>query len=204
MSKKSFLLHNDALDVLDELTDEQAGMLFKAIRDYQNGKEVALEGLMKAIFIPFKNRIDADREKYESVCERNKANGSKGGRPKENKPKKTQKTQSDNYEPKKADTDPDTDTDFKPPNPLSDDKPPDREKPKINGVFGNGFSGGYRVENHLSDDAWLDARAHAPGWDIHHLASIYNEGVGNGRDPPRYPNKAFPAWCKKYTKGLPP
>jgi len=36
--KKSFVLYNDSLDVLDELTDSQAGQILKAMRDFENGK----------------------------------------------------------------------------------------------------------------------------------------------------------------------
>ena len=34
--RKSFILHSDSLLILDELSNEQAGILFKAIKDYQN------------------------------------------------------------------------------------------------------------------------------------------------------------------------
>lgn len=88
--RKSFIIHFDALDVLDELTDEQAGQLFKAISQYQKTGKNDLKGVMNAVFIPFKNQFDRDKEKYDSICERNKINGLKGGRP---KPKETQKTQ---------------------------------------------------------------------------------------------------------------
>lgn len=75
---------------------------------------------------------------------------------------------------------------------------------KDGGVFFKGFSGGgYFVENLLSDDAWQDARSHAPGWDINNLAKVYNEGINSKkRLAPTNPNKAFPAWCKAYTKGI--
>lgn len=33
--RKSFLLHVDSLDILDDLDNEQSGLLFKAIKDYQ-------------------------------------------------------------------------------------------------------------------------------------------------------------------------
>ena len=79
--KKSFKLFYDSLDVLDELTDEQAGQLFKAIRSYEIDEIELLEGIMKAVFTPFKNNIDRGKEAYEKVVERNKANGLKGGRP---------------------------------------------------------------------------------------------------------------------------
>lgn len=99
--KTGFILHLDSLAVLDELTNEQAGILFKAIRDYNLGKEPELDFAMKMAFLPFKNQFIRDFEKYENTCERNKANGSKGGRPK--KLKETEKTQVVFEEPKKAD-----------------------------------------------------------------------------------------------------
>lgn len=82
MKRNSFILHTDSLDILSELTDEQAGALFKAISEYQRSGESSLEGIMKALFIPFKNQFDRDNEKYQKICERNKANGLGGGRPK--------------------------------------------------------------------------------------------------------------------------
>jgi hypothetical protein len=99
--KTGFILHLDSLAVLDELTNEQAGILFKAIRDYNLGVEHELDFAMKMAFLPFKNQFIRDFEKYENTCERNKTNGSKGGRPK--KPKETEKTQVVLEEPKKAD-----------------------------------------------------------------------------------------------------
>jgi uncharacterized protein YdaU (DUF1376 family) len=92
------------------------------------------------------------------------------------------------------------------PPPVEPSIPPLPPKNKKEGVK-NGFQGkgGYRIENHLSDSAWQDARSHAPGWDIHYLCKIYDEGVNSGsREPPKYPNAAFPKWCKSYTKGKPP
>lgn len=88
--RKSFILHSDSLNVLDELSDEQAGAIFKAISQYQKDGTCELNGLLKAIFVSFKNQFDRDDEKYNSICERNKNNGLKGGRP------KTQITQSVN------------------------------------------------------------------------------------------------------------
>jgi len=99
--KTGFILHLDSLSVLDELTNEQAGILFKAIRDYNLGKEPELDFAMRMAFIPFKNQFERDLEKYNSTCERNRNNGSKGGRPK--KPTETQETQVVFEKPKKAD-----------------------------------------------------------------------------------------------------
>jgi hypothetical protein len=105
--KTGFILHLDSLSVLDELTNEQAGILFKAIRDYNSGKEPELDFAMRMAFIPFKNQFERDLEKYNNTCERNRNNGSKGGRPK--KPTETQETQVVFEKPKKADNKNDND-----------------------------------------------------------------------------------------------
>ena len=106
--KKSFVLYIDHLSVLDELTDEQAGQLFKAINAHVNNKDYALNGLLNAVFIPFRNQIDRDTEKYNKIIERNKINGKKGGRPKtQSNPKKPTGLSGNPKNPKKPDTDTD-------------------------------------------------------------------------------------------------
>lgn len=89
--KKSFILHIDTLNVLDELTDEQAGKLFKAIYLYQKNEKIELDFGLKMAFLPFKNQFLRDNTKYELVSERNRKNGVKGGRPKNKAVTKTQK-----------------------------------------------------------------------------------------------------------------
>lgn len=116
--KKSFLIHLDSLNVLDELSNEQSGILFKAIKDYHNGLNPKLDFGMRMAFLPFENQFKRDAESYDKTCERNKENGKKGGRPK--KPTITEKTHMVISKPKKADSDNDSDSDnnkniFKPP-----------------------------------------------------------------------------------------
>jgi hypothetical protein len=82
MTKKSFVLHVDSLDVLDELTNEQAGMLLKAMRDYHNEHETPLDALTKIVFCPFKNQFNRDSLKYQTTCERRASAGSMGGKQK--------------------------------------------------------------------------------------------------------------------------
>jgi hypothetical protein len=82
MTKKSFVLHVDSLDVLDELTSEQAGMLLKAMRDYHNEDETPLDALTKIVFCPFKNQFNRDSLKYQTTCERRANAGSMGGKQK--------------------------------------------------------------------------------------------------------------------------
>lgn len=112
MSKKSFILHIDSLSILDDLTDEQAGKLFRAIQSYQKGEEIELDQLTKIAFSPFKNQFVRDNIAYEETAERNRINGLKGGRPKkQQEPKETEKTQVVILKPKKADSDSKSDND---------------------------------------------------------------------------------------------
>lgn len=103
-NRKSLILHFDSLDVIDELSNLQIAQLFKAIRDYNLWKDVKLDWLMKAVFIPFKNQFDRDLEKYNSICERNRNNGKKWWRPKETEenPVGYLETEENQKEPKKA------------------------------------------------------------------------------------------------------
>jgi hypothetical protein len=110
-NKKSFILHLDSLNVLDDLDNNQIAELFIAMRDYNLGKEVKLSGLMKAVFTSFKNQFDRDLDKYNAIVERNKINGQKGGRPKkQNNPLGFLETQRNPEKPKKADSDNDNDS----------------------------------------------------------------------------------------------
>lgn len=109
--KKSFLLHIDSLDILDDLTNGQAGVLFKAIKAYQHEEDFPLDSVVKIAFSPFKNQFFRDDEKYVKTCERRAIAGSKGGKQKvanasnskqelanvaDNKNKNKNKTKNDN------------------------------------------------------------------------------------------------------------
>ena len=80
--RKSFVLHKDSLDILPDLTDDQAGKLFKAIHAYQIDEEISLDQITKMVFLPFKNQFIRDDEKYLETCERRAVAGSKGGKQK--------------------------------------------------------------------------------------------------------------------------
>lgn len=118
--KNSFLLYTDVYFMVKKLTDEQAGKLFKLILAYANDLELEInDPLLEIAFEPIKQSLIRDEIKYQSICNRNKTNGLKGGRPKNN-PKnpvgnlETQKTQANPKnpsEPKKAHIDIDIDSD---------------------------------------------------------------------------------------------
>ena len=82
MTRRSFLLHIDSLDVLDELSNEEAGKLLKAMRDYHNDEKMQLDALTKIVFSPFKNQFNRDSLKYKTTCERRANAGSMGGKQK--------------------------------------------------------------------------------------------------------------------------
>ena len=92
-------MHIDSLGILDELTDEQAGQLFKLIYSYHNTNKpnkTQITQLVNLAFYPFKSQFERDLQAYNNVCDRNKNNGILGGRPKKNNPNKPKKPDNDN------------------------------------------------------------------------------------------------------------
>jgi hypothetical protein len=109
------------LDILDDLSVNQAGLLFKAIKAYQNDEEIEVDEIVKLVFSPFKNQFKRDDEKYTKTCERRAIAGSKGGKQKvanaskckqelanvadkKNKNKNKNKTKNDNDSDNKSDS----------------------------------------------------------------------------------------------------
>ena len=80
--RKSFIVHKDSLDVLDDLSDEQCGELFRAIKAYHFGEEIELSPIIKIAFSPFSNQFARDQIKYENTCKARADAGSRGGKQK--------------------------------------------------------------------------------------------------------------------------
>lgn len=103
--KKSFILYIDSLDVIDDLTDEQAGQLFRAIKSYHVGGDFEPSAIIKVAFSAFKSQFNRDLEKYKKIVNRNKNNGLKGGRPKtQTNPEEPTGLSGNPEEPKKPDS----------------------------------------------------------------------------------------------------
>ncbi len=82
-NKKSFILYTEYGDIIETLSDEDAGILFKSIFSYcMNGKETELTGDARITFAFIKKDLDRNGEKYKDKCESSRINGLKGGRPK--------------------------------------------------------------------------------------------------------------------------
>ena len=89
--ENSFVLYTSYKDILQDLTIEEMGYIFKAILEYKDtGKIIDLPKPLLITFRFIKNQLDMDKEKYIAKIEKLKANGLKGGRPKkqENKNQK--------------------------------------------------------------------------------------------------------------------
>ena len=81
--KSSFLIYLDYKEQFELLSDEELGKLLRAIMLYEETGEITeLSGMLKMAFSFIKTQLDKDRQKYEEMCEKNRENAKKGGRPK--------------------------------------------------------------------------------------------------------------------------
>lgn len=75
MSKdqKGFVVYGDIEESLNELSDEQVATLFRGMVSYFNtGNDPGFSGLIKMVFIPIRQQMDRDTDKYEKKCKKNK------------------------------------------------------------------------------------------------------------------------------------
>ena len=81
MGKKSFVLYADQKAVLEDISYEDKGMLLDALFDYVADGSLPHfdDNVLMLVFKVFKVTIDRDRAKYDSICERRKEYGKRGG-----------------------------------------------------------------------------------------------------------------------------
>lgn len=73
--KRSFLVYGDIKETLDELSDEQVAQLFRGMVNYfVTGKAPKFTGVLKYVWIPIKQQMDRNTEKYEAKCKKNREN----------------------------------------------------------------------------------------------------------------------------------
>lgn len=123
MEKNSFLMYTDWLSMIEELDNEQRGVLFLAIMRYQSDEEIPemKKGSGEKIaFAHFCTQFLKDQEKYNKTVASRSAAGKLGGRPKANISDEKQKKQmlfeesnKNQSEAKKADNDNVNDNDIK-------------------------------------------------------------------------------------------
>lgn len=111
MEKKSFLMNVDYEEQLEDLTNEELGILMRAIFKYEkDGTEPKFSGLLKMAFAFIKENLNRNREKYDKRCETSAINGAKGGRPRNEKP--NSKPNEKPKKPKKADNEYDNEDEY--------------------------------------------------------------------------------------------
>lgn len=77
--KHSFVLYNDYIDTTDELSDEEAGKLFKMILAKVNGRELECDDkLLRLVFKPIEKSLDRDLKKYENKLQEKSQAGKTG------------------------------------------------------------------------------------------------------------------------------
>ena len=157
MAKDSFILYLEQKQIFEMLTDEEAGQLIKAIFEYEDtGQTVTLDRSLQIAFLPIKNVLDRNKEKYEKVVERNKKNIEKRWNKEDTKnttgkngiPKNTKNTDNDNEHDNDNDNEHDNDNDNEHDNDNDNEHDNDKkEKNKKRKTFDDVFS-----ENHFSND----------------------------------------------------
>lgn len=71
--QKGFIVYGNNEEILDRLTDEEAGKLLKAMTKYFNhGTEPKFSGALEFVWIPIRQQMDANAEKYQEKCEKNR------------------------------------------------------------------------------------------------------------------------------------
>lgn len=94
--KHSFLFDYEFLDYFEFLEDSEIVQIIKDLVSYDRDDIIPQydDRTLKTIFNKIKPILDERKVEYNAICERNKVNGSKGGRP-----KKDSKTQDNPKEP---------------------------------------------------------------------------------------------------------
>lgn len=85
MAMSGFICHDNYYDRIKRLTNEEVGSLFRNLMLYHAGRYDEMEDFIDSEGIAFDfiaDDIDRMEEKYNTTCETNRQNGSKGGRPK--------------------------------------------------------------------------------------------------------------------------
>ena len=76
--QKGFIVYGDIKAVIDELDDGQVAQLFRGMVGYfTEGREPKFSGILKFVFIPIKQQMDRDADKYDKKCEKMRENANK-------------------------------------------------------------------------------------------------------------------------------
>ena len=79
-AKKSFILYSDIHDILQVLSDEEAGKLFKAIASYNlTGEKAETDNrVVNVILTIITAQLERNKQKYQQICTQRSSAGRKG------------------------------------------------------------------------------------------------------------------------------
>lgn len=110
--KDSLIIYNSIEEVIECLEPEQVKSLMLAMIAYNKGEKVPeLDAVTKMAFIPLRQQIDRDTEKYNDKCEK-RANAGRKGADVTNSKRSAKFGNAENKTAKTADTEYDTDTEY--------------------------------------------------------------------------------------------
>ena len=92
MANKSFVMYDSWMDMVEDMTEEEAGRLLKAIYAYRKDKNAAPDDrTIRPVFNILRQRFEEDAKAYQEKVEKRAEAGKMGGRPKakESKSKQT-------------------------------------------------------------------------------------------------------------------
>lgn len=67
--RESFVFYSDFFETLFALPESECVKVLRAIREYMHGGDYPLDGAAEVAFIPIRQTMDRDNEKFEKVCE---------------------------------------------------------------------------------------------------------------------------------------
>lgn len=166
-------LYVSYLESLAPFSDEEIGRMVRAMLIYTaTGGTPLFDGNERFIWPTIKAQIDRDEAAYQERCEKNRANGAKGGRPKNQsvitktewfseKPKKAKEKEKEKEKEKKKENDSDM-----------AGKPPTRHSfspPSVDDVREYCTENGYNVDperfvDHYTSNGWMVGRNRMKDW----------------------------------------
>ena len=117
--KDGFILHSSAKEIIENLNPEQVKTLMLAMLAHNDGEELPeMDAVVKMAFIPMRQQMDRENEKYQETCRKRAEAGASGGAVKQSNTAKRKQSQAKEANASKskqtvanqAETDTETDT----------------------------------------------------------------------------------------------
>lgn len=124
MAKKSFVMLETWGVLFDNLSCENAGILIKAIYDYERGKDVEIEDpVLMSVYHMIRETLSENDEKYKETCEKRAKAGEQGGlsKSKQKKANANKRKQMLTNATKSKQTDPDNEDEYEDDNDNDDE-----------------------------------------------------------------------------------